>query len=362
MKCIHCGTDSTYKERAERKCKQCAHPFAFEPKSGAPFTDPAFHKALQRVSGDGQVRWTLEHLHHELARTKQSPDPRRVLLVLWGLGGTTALLMLFFCVGAVSDWIGMVLFGGMIVLNLVACVMVGRRWLRQPRLMPKGWDTAALYEQWVGAHGKMPGLIEQKRSDRALSKVPDELLEYSFDRAVICDRPETVDLLVANNFHFENNCAILSINGHPKGIFSTVRKMLKNNPRLTVFALHDATLQGCLLAHRLAHDPEWFTGMKVVDVGLRPAHARHFEGLIQTFNVEEVQARPGLTEAEAAWLSNYTLALAAVRPEQLIKRLYRAITEVESGRWASDGGSSTVGVYYLGTDTDVTDGGGDSFG
>ena len=70
-----------------------------------------------------------------------------------------------------------------------------------------------------------------------------DLGDYSFDRAVICDRARTVDLLIANNFHFENNCAILSIGGYPKGPFELVRTMLKRNPKLQVFALHDASVR-----------------------------------------------------------------------------------------------------------------------
>ncbi|BAU41594.1 hypothetical protein [Leptolyngbya sp. O-77] len=46
-------------------------------------------------------------------------------------------------------------------------------------------------------------------------------------------------MLISNNVHFENNCAILSINGYPQPIFDTVMKMLRRNPGLTVFAFQD---------------------------------------------------------------------------------------------------------------------------
>ncbi|WP_198007661.1 hypothetical protein [Dactylococcopsis salina] len=41
-----------------------------------------------------------------------------------------------------------------------------------------------------------------------------------FDRAVICDRSEIARFLIANDFNFENNCAVLSVAGYPKNIFS----------------------------------------------------------------------------------------------------------------------------------------------
>jgi hypothetical protein len=101
-----------------------------------------------------------------------------------------------------------------------------------------------------------------------------DIADYSFDRAVICDRARTADLLIANNFHFENNCAVLSVDGYPEPLFDTVRAMLKRNPKLHVFALHDSSPAGCRLAHRLRTNPEWFAGQgKVTDVGLRPSQA-----------------------------------------------------------------------------------------
>lgn len=104
-----------------------------------------------------------------------------------------------------------------------------------------------------------------------------DIADYSFDRAVICDRARTVDILLANNYHFENNCAVLSVEGYPAGPFETVLGMLKRNPKLQVFALHDATPVGCRLAHRLATEPEWFAGQtRVIDVGLHPFTPRRF--------------------------------------------------------------------------------------
>ncbi|MBN8489160.1 MAG: hypothetical protein J0M20_15725, partial [Burkholderiales bacterium] len=42
----------------------------------------------------------------------------------------------------------------------------------------------------------------------------------------------------------ENNCAVLSIDGYPQDIFSTVMEMLKRNPELKVYAIHNADAKG----------------------------------------------------------------------------------------------------------------------
>jgi len=44
MKCIHCRNDAKYKDRSDKKCPTCHHPFAFEPQTGDPVTDSAFRR------------------------------------------------------------------------------------------------------------------------------------------------------------------------------------------------------------------------------------------------------------------------------------------------------------------------------
>jgi hypothetical protein len=68
MKCIRCQHDSKYKDRKDGACPKCRHRFAFEPKNGARLTDQAFQNAIDRVSGNGTLRWGAEHLYYEVAR------------------------------------------------------------------------------------------------------------------------------------------------------------------------------------------------------------------------------------------------------------------------------------------------------
>lgn len=34
MKCIHCGTDSKLRDRKDKRCPKCRHPFAFRADDG----------------------------------------------------------------------------------------------------------------------------------------------------------------------------------------------------------------------------------------------------------------------------------------------------------------------------------------
>jgi hypothetical protein len=351
MKCIACDHDARYKERAGGACPSCGRKFAFEPKRGDRLTDVAFRKAIERVSSDGKVMWTPSHLYYEVVR-RVSP---RSSALAWGLGvagGLAALLaskVPFLSLLAALFWAG-------------AAAALPRRLARLTRP-----QFDAMWGQWQSAHGQPHALIVRRQLPEVAAgaaaprELPSDIAAYSFDRAVITDRPETVDLLLANNFHFENNCAVLSEGGYPAHAFDIVRGMLQNNPKLTVYALHDATPAGCSLPARLASSPEWFQGSaRVVDVGLRPMHAAPFKGCWRGADRGGVG---GLPDKEKEWLARYALDLAVIRPEQVIKRLFRAIASTAALTLvAVDGGGYYVDSTAFAAEATASDGGGDSFG
>jgi hypothetical protein len=312
--CIRCGHDSQYKERQNRMCPGCGKPFAFEPKAGDKLTDRAFQAAIDAVSARGKLRWGVEHLYYEVARRKKSCKLAvtsaiavAVAIAAGALSGRWAVFLLALAVSA-----------GVVVWQLFA-----RRRGDYVSLPKPEFDR--MWSRWQSAHGRPPSVIVRAAAPPAPRALPPDVADYSFDRAVICDRARTVDLLLANNFHFENNCAVLAMNGYPAHAFDTVRKMLLRNPRLQVFALHDATPAGCRIAHQLANDPEWFKDRaRVVDVGIRPKHARALRPLAMRPAGRTI-AGHGIGAAEAAWLSAFGLELAAFRPEYILKALFRAI-------------------------------------
>lgn len=88
-----------------------------------------------------------------------------------------------------------------------------------------------------------------------------------------------------------------------------------------------------------------------------------------------MQAGNGIRSDETQWLSKYALELAVIRPEQILKRLFRAMNRQFDPAESTDASSTTGGDgggYYggdvytdsdaFGTDATASDGGGDSFG
>lgn len=356
MKCIACSNDVLYPDRQDGKCPKCGHRFAFEPRKGDKLSDAAFQGAIERVSSGHSVKWTKEHLYYELARRTRSGSKvgAAILGVVGGVFALAGFAEAFFFVLTLAAW-------------TIAVVL----W-PSSRIRLKRTDFEGLWRRWTQINGQPRGLIVRKEAPAPVSrkgKLPSDIAAYSFDRAVVTDRPETADLLLANNFHFENNCAVLCVSGYPERAFDTVLAMLRNNPKLVVYALHDATPEGCALARRLSQSEEWFRGRaRVVDVGLRPGHAGPFKGCWQE-QTRQVPADPALSGSELRFLTKYYVDLAVIRPEQTIKRLFRAISrkDDESAPVAGDGGGSGDAGYDVDSasfsdDAGASDGGGDSFG
>ena len=369
MKCIRCDHDSKFKERSDGKCPKCKGAFAFEPRSGDKLTDVAFQNAINAVSADGQIRWGAEHLYYEVARRFRSQGKVGCAILIMGCAGFAAIMLA----------VNAKLLGAVIAAGIAALAIRDYRKKRYEKFLTlKQLQFHRMLSKWQQTHGQPKNMITRahvRGTPAPARKLEADISDYSFDRAIICDRARTADILLANNFHFENNCAVLSVDGYPEAHFETIRAMLKRNPRLRVFALHDATPNGCCLARKLITDPAWFAGLaQVADVGLRPAQAKAFTSMFKPHTGPMVQLGEGISEKEAEWLNQQSLELAVIRPEQVLKRMYKALHRDDesssSGDSGSGGGSSTSddkGRVVNDTDSftyeagDV-DGDGDGFG
>ena len=366
MKCIRCNHDSKKIERVGGNCPNCKQAFAFEPTIGDTFTDQKFATALDRVSSGGTVRFTVNHLYFELARSTRSSAG----LFTPGQGRTEQQVFAAIAIVFALD-VGLAVALAMASVALVIPFLLHTIYLLYKLASVQSsrstkinlGDANAMLAKWTRAHGSPKGLVVRRDAPQTRTLPPD-LGHYSFDRAVITDTSETVAMLVANNFHFENNCAILAANGYPEGIFKTVLAMLRNNPRLRVYVLHDVSVRGLTLANELRQSPHWFhgTGATVIDVGLHGSHVEAFRGCW-----EPAHGALDLSQVPAewhSWLLQFTLPLAVVRPEQTIKRLFRAMTQEQDPALVESGDVMLLPMDTTSFSSDATtsDGGGDSFG
>jgi len=209
-------------------------------------------------------------------------------------------------------------------------------------------------KKWQQVNGPINHLLTNPVLGAASNNPDSEVTAYSFDRLVICDTTQVAQLLIANNFHFEHNCAILTIDGYPENIFDTVLAMFKRNPQLVVYAFYSATPQGVKLTHRLNTDIIWFKSKDVIiiDLGLQPKQVlnspRHLHIECSQDSAQAAlglppQVRESLTQTELAWLDegNY-VELESFSPRRLIQILKHGIATGGALDISSSNDSSTI--------------------
>jgi hypothetical protein len=200
----------------------------------------------------------------------------------------------------------------------------------------EGW-----LENWQRVNGAVTKMLPSPSSFLSAATpeaLPNsEVSAYSFDRLVVCQSDEIAQMLISNNFHFENNCAILSISGYPQRIFATTMEMLRRNPELKVYAFHDCSPEGMELVNQLRTNPRWFPdgNIVVIDVGLLPRQilASKRGVFVQNSKISATAAqnlaallRQNLSNSEIKWLNKGNFVdLESFTPQKLIQVLQRSI-------------------------------------
>ncbi|WP_242059259.1 MULTISPECIES: hypothetical protein [Nostoc] len=191
--------------------------------------------------------------------------------------------------------------------------------------------------RWQQINGSILKILPPPNQENTTATVNPDVTAYSFDRLVVCDSASIAQLLIANNFHFENNCAILSITGYPQSIFDTTMQMLRRNPDLKVYAVHDCNPRGIGLVHHLRNNANWFldSEIMIIDIGLTPRQiiaTKH--GMFIQSSPDSAEAakqlpeeiRQNLSAEELAWLeSGKFVELESFTPQRIIKVLQRGI-------------------------------------
>lgn len=324
MKCPHCQKDIRYRERSGRQCPQCRKRFAFEPRAGDLLSDLAFKSLLDRLSDQGTLAWNTRQLQHALLRPyRRQQIKQRQGLIIGSLFGGLVLGLLSFSLLPTLLWLLLALGGGCML-----GLLVYRRLKASPLLPVSLTEAEKLLQRWEAVHGPAPGKLPPLQLKPARDDKNPLSNSYNVSQALICDRPETVAFLLANAFHIEQRCAILSVGGYPPEDFEGLRQMLKRNPQLNVFVLHDASYNGCRLYQELTSDPAWFKGSKrVFDLGLLPRHAKAFKG---RWTAVSSSARrpplPGYSAADNQWLQQHEVSLMALPPKTLLKQVQRLLS------------------------------------
>jgi hypothetical protein len=192
--------------------------------------------------------------------------------------------------------------------------------------------------RWEQINNIPEKILPSPKEQIAPALINPDVTAYSFDRLVVCDSATIAQLLIANNFHFENNCAILSITGYPQSIFHTTMEMLRRNPDLKVYAIHDCTPKGVSLVNHLRTSERWFlnSNVKIIDIGLLPRQImatqrgmfiQSFPDLATAAKQLSGEIRQSFTSEELAWLdAGNFVELESFTPQILIQVLRSGIS------------------------------------
>jgi len=277
VKCIKCGTDNKLKDRTATggRCTTCRHPFVFDPKAGTgvDFTDGFFLNTITKLSVNNTLFFTPKQLSYFFNNRKQPTfTPVKAagcLLIVIGI-----VLMI---AAASSGFLLLAPLGLLLlILGILGLILAVREKIepKKPKTIlfqpsqVEGW-----LKRWTQVNGVIPRLLPPALPRPRVAEISPEIKSYSFDRLVVCERATVAHFLIANNFHFEHNCAVLSFDKYPQDIFDTIMEMLRRNPSLSVYALHNASPTGVQLAHWLRNDPAWFKdnpNVAIYDLGLMP--------------------------------------------------------------------------------------------
>ena len=384
------------------RCLKCNHPFVFEPTiiGTATITDSMFSKTLADISASYTLYFTPKQLLYFLDNRVRKKVFQPIgfwflylFLNVWvtGFGGgfTAAFIPNSFLVvnlvyQAVTIWhlfnntnsssvnnasrkasarnlqrLGVVIlvvgisaslfvldsfsvFSIVVILGLLS-IFLGTRQLGKVQNLPQEFlfssiELDSCLRKWQQINGKVDKVLTSQQEQIAPKSINPDITAYSFDRLVVCDSANMAQLLIANNFHFENNCAILSITGYPQSIFNTTMEMLRRNPDLKVYAIHDCSPKGVSLVHHLRTSENWFlnSNVTIIDLGLLPRQIiasqgkmfiRYSSQLKHEAKKLSVDICQSLTADELAWLhTGNFVELESFTPQKLIQVLRHGIS------------------------------------
>jgi hypothetical protein len=260
MKCPVCGNKKKGAVSTGSICGKCTYKFALNPKEAPYIGDGTVRKAIDNLSGSGQYYFTFNQLYSALHKQAEKKARRNKLKSIFALIVIT--LMISIALGSIiKPVLGIVL----------AIALLGGVVYYYTR--PVEVDIPALMKaiQMYRQLHPIEYLVDGSRFKKELSKpdIKKELFDYSPERILIVEHDDMVDMLIANHFHIDNKAAVISANKYPEHVFKACRTFLESNTQIPVEVIHDASLTGQQLTHRLMSDPSWkLQDKNVKDLGL----------------------------------------------------------------------------------------------
>jgi hypothetical protein len=321
MKCISCETDNSWLDRITNsgRCKNCQHLFVFDPQQKYTdlFTDDIFERAIDELSEQQTLFFTAQQLFYRLNKelgntnTKKIDSTLIVVIFLTLLGLIIGIFPIAF-----PDYgqpqeaytipaILLILLAGAIAIFKFSSIATNS----EPTSI-----TQIQFQDWLERWNQTNPRTLEKLLPYPQSKTPWQGNPDRFQQIIICDRPAIAQLLIANNFALENNCAICDIDGYKLESWKKVKEAVEHHPELKIYVLHDATPEGARSISQLTTEPVFTIDLnvKIQDLGLWPRQLFKNENILVQNSHESSQQAKNLPESikqkllikELNWLDN----------------------------------------------------------
>ncbi len=291
MRCVACERDSKKKDqKVPNMCPNCGHKFVLDPNTDG-VTDGFMKRAVVAASSNGTFKYLPAQLDHEISRRsqtltfKQRLSKRKLAFAIF-IAGILCITYL-----ALSDWeVGVIPYA---IIVLITYKSARKFWGRATGSSgrPKNARTALRrYEKVNPDAAKIdPGSIDLNDGGKG----------DTFDRLLVCARPEYRDFYIANDFQLHHACHVLGPDDLETEEGRELFEILKKNPELDVFVVHDATPRGAKFADVVRSDQRWFDGAagdKVLDLGMIADQLSLFESMLRPLTpVELWEVEPSVT-------------------------------------------------------------------
>ena len=232
MKCPKCQ----YRQKRGKDgmvCKSCSYKFFFDPQkdkltSSTSLHDSRFKAIINHASANGTYHFTPDQLFSSARHFGRESKVGCIIVAV--------VLLAAAVIGFAADIIVLLLFS--LLIGFVISVTGIIHFFRGPQPKRKSWDRFVKY--WEDEVEPIPQLIKSP----ALGNPPpdwkeSDIYDYGVSGIILCDREETVDWLVLNQFHSQTNTLILTAAGYPEYLRGVAENILENKPDLPVHLLHD---------------------------------------------------------------------------------------------------------------------------
>ncbi|MCO6042640.1 hypothetical protein NG895_01855 [Aeoliella sp. ICT_H6.2] len=270
MKCPECGHNQ--KHKYGMTCS-CGYQFALDPKRDQ-ISDARFLALVANASSNDTYYFTKNQLATAYCRRElKGCGSGAGLAVFMAIGGVMVAMALF----AAQAGGGM---GWGILLALGLLVILGSGW----RLLfhrPNRKVMEAAIRKWHAAGRRVPRLLLKP----SLHQPPPEweepdIYDYGVESILIVERDILVDLFVKNGFHASQRCLVVSETGYPSYIAGRVETLLREQPDLPVYLLHDATRHGGKMIERVERQLQLPPRDRpFIDLGLFPVDVQRIRRL-----------------------------------------------------------------------------------